>query len=65
MKRITLLYALAATLMVCSGCSDFLEEHNRSAVTTEGEEYSVQSVMQKLILILQKSVYHFAQKSEA
>ena len=34
MKRITLLYALAATLMVCSGCSDFLEEHNRSAVTT-------------------------------
>lgn len=23
MKRITLLYALAATLMVCSGCSDF------------------------------------------
>lgn len=36
MKRITLLYALAATLMVCSGCSDFLEEHNRSAVTTEG-----------------------------
>ena len=41
MKRITLLYALAATLMVCSGCSDFLEEHNRSAVTTEGGYYAV------------------------
>ena len=42
MKRITLLYALAATLMVCSGCSDFLEEHNRSAVTTEGGYYDTE-----------------------
>lgn len=45
MKRITLLYALAATLMVCSGCSDFLEEHNRSAVTTEGGYYDTRKVL--------------------
>ena len=49
MKRITLLYALAATLMVCSGCSDFLEEHNRSAVTTEGGYYDTEKGFESLI----------------
>ena len=48
MKRITLLYALAATLMVCSGCSDFLEEHNRSAVTTEGGYYDTEKGFESL-----------------
>lgn len=49
MKRITLLYALAATLLVCPGCSDFLEEHNRSAVTTEGGYYDTEKGFESLI----------------
>lgn len=52
MKRITLLYALAATLMVCSGCSDFLEEHNRSAVTTEGGYYDTEKGFESLLTLV-------------
>lgn len=49
MKRNKLIYALAATLLLCSGCSDFLEEHNRSAVTVEGGYYDTEKGFESLI----------------
>lgn len=49
MKRNKLIYSLAATLLLCSGCSDFLEEHNRSAVTVEGGYYDTEKGFESLI----------------
>lgn len=49
MKRNKLIYAMAATLLLCSGCSDFLEEHNRSAVTVEGGYYDTEKGFESLI----------------
>lgn len=49
MKRMKLIYALAATLLVCSGCADFLEEHDRSAVTTEGGYYDTEKGFESLV----------------
>ena len=36
-------------LWFAPGCSDFLEEHNRSAVTTEGGYYDTEKGFESLI----------------
>ena len=42
--------------MVCSGCSDFLEEHNRSAVTTEGGYYDTEKGFESLKMCIRDSL---------